>query len=180
MVSFEGVGSHHERGVSGRPAVSRGLIILRLGFNRYENAIIELMCDYSPTPSKPLQEVEVFVGSILGKDGERPTKRVRDYAGTMRDRYDELVRYVIETILRGDDSIRLPTEEALERTLACLSIAIDAEKARTHTTHSLDGNSRRSARRVAHRAELRSWGYLAATLCLRQVEVFCKENGIRL
>ena len=144
--------------------------------------MIDLMCDYSPSPQHPLQEVEVFVGSILGKDGEAPTKRVRDSAGTVRDRYDELARFSIETILRGDDSSggSLPGDEALERTIACLGVAVDAELTRAIEGLNVRGlgHAPRTAPRVAPKTELRSFGYLAAILSLRQVERFCLENGI--
>ena len=146
------------------------------------------MCEYSPSPQKPLQEVEVFVGSILGKDGAAPSKRVREKAGTVRDRYDELVRYTIETILRGDDVEPLDDDlnavtgdEALERTIACLSTAVTPDISDAMNAMSLGSfmpGAQTKAPRVAPKASLQSWNYLTMVLCLRQVDRFCSENGI--
>ena len=141
------------------------------------------MCEFSPNPQRPLQEVEVCVGNIIGKGGAAPTKRVRDDAGTMRDRYDDYVRYVQETILRGDDAAGDAAAEALERTMACLAVALDGGLAGAIDALSLAGAAGprpRAGRRVQPKSSLRSWGYITAILCLRQVERFCAENGIPL
>ena len=139
------------------------------------------MCEFSPNPQRPLQEVEVCVGNIIGKGGAAPTKRVRDDAGTMRDRHDDYVRYVQETILRGDDAAGDAADEALERTMACLAVALDGGVAAALGALTLAGAPRpRANRRVQPKSSLRSWGYIAAILCLRQVERFCAENGIPL
>ena len=120
--------------------------------------MLNLMSENSPNPQKPLQEVEVFTGTIIGKDGETPSKRVRDNAGTMRDRYDELARYTIESILRGDESVGLPGDQALERTIACLHTAVDPDLAKRMGFMGLyNATKARSARRTSARSDLRSW-----------------------
>ena len=124
---------------------------------RYENNISDLMLANSLDPRKPLSEIEVFVGHVMGRDGGGGSKPARDAARTVRDQYNDLVKSTIESILK-DESEEF-TEEALERSIACLSVAVD--------------NITEPSPRFG---KLESFGYLAATLSLRQVKRFSKDG----
>ena len=108
-------------------------------------------------PRKPLSEVEVFVGHVMCRGGGGGSRRAREAARTVRDQYNELVESTIDCILK-DESEDF-TEEALERSIACLSVAVD--------------NVTEPGPRLG---KLESFGYLVATICLRQVKRFSKDG----
>ena len=113
-----------------------------------------MMFANSLDPRKPLSEVEIFIGHVLGKEGGGSYKRARETSRTVRERYEELVVYTAECILKGEEEEF--TEEALERTIACLDVALETPMHPLHVC--ID--------------KLVSFGYLAAGLCLRQVKRF--------
>ena len=124
---------------------------------QYENALSDMMFANSLSPQKPLSEVEVFVGHVMGRNRGGVSKRAREAASTVREHFDELIRYTSELILKGDEESF--SEEALERSIACLAVATE--------------NITDMGPRVG---KLQSFGYLAATLCLRQVNRFTKDG----
>ena len=112
----------------------------------------------SLNPHKSLSEIEVFIGHVMGKDGAGGSKRARETSLTVREHFDELVGYTTECILKGGEEEF--NEEALERSIACLSVAV--ENVNDHI--------------AARVGKLESFGYLAATICLRQVKRFTKDG----
>ena len=87
-----------------------------------------------------LTELEVFMGMVMGKNGGMPSKRAREAASSLRERFNEVVSYTVQWIQEGDEE---SDEEVLARSLACFNVAIE------------DRPSRRG------QAKLRSFGYLA-------------------
>jgi hypothetical protein len=116
-----------------------------------------MMISQSLDPRKPLSELEVFLGLVMGKDGGIASKRAKDVSRTVREQFDEIVQYTIECILKADDEE--PTEEALERSIACLAVAMDDK-----------------GEPIARIGKLESYKYLAATICLRQVKRFLRDG----
>ena len=105
------------------------------------------MINYSNNPLRPLSELEAFVGNILGKTGAQ--NRVQhDTSVKMKERVDENNRFIVNCILK--DGVEY-SNEALERSIACLAVSLDQ-----HT--------------VKHKDQLLSFKYLAAAVCLKQVE----------
>ena len=102
-------------------------------------------------PSQYLTEVEVFVGDILGRYGPQ-SKRQRDASLGMKERFERDVRFIVDCIIKEDQSAEgAKSKEALPRSIACLSIAVTESRPR---------------RRVG---TLRSFGYVAAAVCLREL-----------
>lgn len=109
------------------------------------------MFEYSPSHLHYISEVEVFCGSIVGKDGA-PSKRLRDVSGSMKDKHERDVAFTVACITQGEhDDHRV---EALERSIACLDAACHRVRVR---------------RKVGR---LVSFGWIAAAVCLREVEKF--------
>lgn len=108
-------------------------------------------------PRKPLSEIEVFVGHIMGRDGGGGSSRAREMSRALREQFQELVEYTIECILKDENEEF--TEEALERSLACLAVATETVTAARPRL-----------------GKLESFGYLAGTICLRQVKRFSKDG----
>lgn len=107
------------------------------------------MLQYSPHPSHFISEVEVFSGNILGKNGAQ-SKRQREFSKTMKEKHERDIEYTIQRITREDDGKKSP--ESLERSIACLYIAC---------------NTARVRKRVG---ELKSFVWIAAAVCLKEVE----------
>ncbi|KAF2086223.1 RNA-directed RNA polymerase [Saccharata proteae CBS 121410] len=125
----------------------------------YESNLFDIMSDYSVHPKHPLKEVEVFCGTIIGKTGGQP-KHVRDAAMDMKDRFERDVTFTIERITQGDDGDK---HEALARSIACMYTAFEEVADRRGYYKKFD--------------ELKSWRYVAAAVCLKEVEGFQGPYG---
>ena len=109
------------------------------------------MVDYAINHTHYISEVEVFCGSILGKDGAQ-NKRQRDVSTSMKEKHERDVAYTVTCITQGEESDnRL---EALERSIACLALACTTVRVRKKV------------------GTLVSFGWIAAAVCLQEVEKF--------
>ncbi|KAI9780131.1 MAG: hypothetical protein M1839_006968 [Geoglossum umbratile] len=127
----------------------------------YEDCLMETMSQYSQSPLRRLSELEVFVGTIVGKTGI-PNKRQRETSIDMKGKFDRDVAFVVDCITKNEEGLR--DGEALERSIACLAIAMMEE----HTSGVKD---------------LQSFKYVAAAVCLKEVEKFLGWSttfGIRI
>lgn len=113
---------------------------------------MDTMFSYSTHPNQPLSEVEVFCGTILGTNGAQ-SKRQKEYSASMKEKHERDVSYTIACITHGDEGNRT---EALERSLACLQVV-------------LFPNAPVTQRKVG---ALVSFGWIAASVCLKEVEHF--------
>ncbi|KAL9594745.1 MAG: hypothetical protein Q9219_006857 [cf. Caloplaca sp. 3 TL-2023] len=118
----------------------------------YEDNMINTMSENSPHPTYFVSEVEVFAGALIGKHGAQ-TKRQREFSTSMKEKQDRDVAYTIQCILQGEEQ-DISKEEALERSIACLYVAIHEPRVR-----------RRFGRLV-------SFTWVAAAVCLKEVEKF--------
>ena len=104
----------------------------------YEESLTNLMCDCEPTPHKPLSEIEVFAGQILGRQNGPDGKMLRELGDVMRGRFEKIVDYAQMRITYGDDQMQEVDDlddlygpeysdrelEALPRAIACLEVAV--------------------------------------------------------
>lgn len=124
----------------------------------YEHGILDTINQFSPHPREPLSELEVFAGTILGRMGGNPNKRTRELAISMKTHFDSFVTYIIGWIQHGADAQDDETEEygqqneALERSIACLAVAMEEE-----------------GKPVRCGGKLQSFAYVAAAVCLKEV-----------
>ena len=109
------------------------------------------MFHYSSRPLHHLSEVEVFSGSILGKNGGQ-SKRQRENAINMKEKHDRDVAYTVACIVRDADGTS--STEALERSIACLDVGCNRVRVRKKV------------------GALVSFGWVAAAICLQEVEKF--------
>lgn len=111
--------------------------------------MLDIMHQYSEHPSRPISEREVFVGNILGKVGS-VSKKQRELCTSMKESYDDISTFIINCIIKDEDE---NSEEALERSIACFAVSLDERK---------PANARDEP--------LKSFRYLAAGVCLREME----------
>jgi hypothetical protein len=80
------------------------------------------MTEYSEHPSRPLTELETFIGNILGRTGAQ-TKHQRELSVSLKDRFDNDAAFVMKLITKADEGLH--SEEALERSMACLAVSLE-------------------------------------------------------
>ncbi|KAF2814287.1 RNA-directed RNA polymerase [Mytilinidion resinicola] len=130
----------------------------------YESNLVSIMAQYSTHPAHPLNELEVFSGSILGKSLGAQNKQTREHAKDMVERFNRDVTAAIKVIVQGDEEDEedddVKREEALPRALACLE---------------------NSLREVGSwpRKGLVSWRYVVAAVCLEELERARLRSGLR-
>jgi len=118
----------------------------------YDDHLLDTMTQYSTHPVHPLQEKEVFVGNIIGKTGAQ-SKRQRENSVSMKEKFERDVAFTISCIVK-DPTTGKESEEALERSIACLAVAMEEKLPRKKV------------------GVLRSFLYVAAAVCLKEVEKF--------
>jgi hypothetical protein len=106
------------------------------------------MTNYSEHPSRPLTELEAFIGNILGKTGAQ-SKHQRELSTNMKDKFEEDALFIVNCIVKDGTEW---SEESLKRSMACLAVSL--EPPRTYRKGE----------------QLLSFKYVAAAVCLREVE----------
>ncbi|KAK6495086.1 hypothetical protein TWF481_003114 [Arthrobotrys musiformis] len=100
----------------------------------YENNIHELSLNYAINRNNdPLEEVEVFIGCILGTESHRQSRIVRDSAEEMRGEVTRLISHVASTIRYGTEGHSAGRDGnydgfTLERALACVQTCFTARE----------------------------------------------------
>jgi hypothetical protein len=115
--------------------------------------MMDIMSEYSIHPRHPPHEVEVFIGSLIDRDGKQ-SKRQREYSMSMYGRIERDVAYIVNRITRGTvDDEEISESETLARSIACVAVAMEKQN--------LAGKKRR----------MRSWGWITVAVCLQQMEI---------
>ena len=76
----------------------------------------ETMYQYSMNRKYPLTELEVFCGTILGKNGGIPNARQRDSSFEMKTKFEEDTAWVTSWIIHGDPNHEDTVDEDEEAT----------------------------------------------------------------
>lgn len=144
-----------------------------LHYRRYEQQLESIMYHYTAHHRDPLSELEVFSGNILGKDGGLSSRRVRQDNRGMKEEFNrqvyEIIQWMtdsaedevqsIETFGIDNDTLHLGSGVALERSLACLHLGLSEPGKHVRTV-----------------GPLHSFVYVAAAVCLSEVEKFRAAN----
>lgn len=113
--------------------------------------MIDIMDTLRPHRGKPLTELEVFSGNILGKKERASTRYIREANQEVQERFDRDVSAIIRSIIKGDgDYEEEDDSEALSRSIACFKVALQSKGWENQVT-------------------LKSWKYVAAAVCLEQL-----------
>ncbi|KAH0536953.1 hypothetical protein FGG08_006218 [Glutinoglossum americanum] len=118
----------------------------------YGDCLNDTRIQYSTHPLRRLSELEIFVGTIIGKTGI-PNKRQRDISTDMKEKFDQDVSFIIDYII-NDNEDGIGDGESLERSIACFAVAME------------DGVPGEGT------GALESFKYIAAAVCLKEVEKF--------
>lgn len=118
--------------------------------------MIDIMDTLRAHRGKPLTELEVFSGNILGKKERASSRYIREANQEVQERFDRDVGAFIRTIIKGDaDYEDEEHSEALPRSIACFKVALQSKGWENQVT-------------------LKSWMYVTAAVCLEQL---WKERG---
>jgi hypothetical protein len=137
------------------------VVLTSTTFLSYEMQLVDTIYQYSTHPVQLISELEVFVGTLLGKSGGVRTKRVRDMSMDMKEKFERDVAFTVSCIIKNEEEEEEARDEALERSIACLAVAVEEpgfvwERVR----------------------KLESFQYIAAGVCLGEVERFQKSLGL--
>ena len=112
------------------------------------------MTEYSHHPKRQLKEMEVFIGNILGRTGAQ-SKKQKDLSNSLKERFSEDAAFIVNCIVK--DGLDYSTE-SLARSIACLAVSRQ-ERAGWKGTE-----------------PLQSFKYVAASICLREVEFWMSKT----
>lgn len=117
----------------------------------YEEQVEDVCHKFALHPAHPLHEIEVVTGSVLGSVF---AKKLRDLTGDMKERFARDMAYIRERIRYDDEG---SDEESLPRAVACLYVGV-----------------KEKGRKVGRRGDVSmwSWAYVAASVCLEEIERF--------
>ena len=101
------------------------------------------MADYSTSFSRPLDELEAFLGTVVGMRSV-PTKRQKEASVDLRERMERDIAFTTAWIATGSDNMEV---NHLAQAMACMSLSLQA----------------------GGRIGLRSFVWLVAGICLREV-----------
>ncbi|KAK5049094.1 hypothetical protein LTR84_005517 [Exophiala bonariae] len=132
----------------------------------YEECVRNVSWEYSPDWTKALSEQEVFIGNILGKTGAQ-TKRQHDLAVSMSERFDADLAYIVSLIAHNDD------EEEDEDHLGGLALSVGCFLASIEDLPFDLANTQKTDGLVSFR-------YVAAALCLKEIEYVQKQTFLEL
>ncbi|KAE9983037.1 hypothetical protein BLS_005054 [Venturia inaequalis] len=118
----------------------------------YETSLDNISYDYALHPGHPLHEVEVVTGCALGSIFNR---RLKDSVRDMREQFNRDVAHTRSAIRTDDDG---NIDEALPRSIACLYDAV-----------TYPGLKKKWG---GKEVELKSFAYLAAAVCLEELQRF--------
>lgn len=130
----------------------------------------EAMTDHSEHTSKPVSELEVFIGHIINQRGVQ-TRRQRDRSEKLRDEFGRISTQTIDR-MRGNKAVPatgyVKKLDALELCLACVRI-YQASGGKADDT-----STARAGRRRGY-GGLRSFRLVAASALLRELDHLEKE-----
>ncbi|PVI03312.1 rna-dependent rna polymeras-like protein [Periconia macrospinosa] len=115
----------------------------------YCDNMYEIMETLRPHRGKPLTELEVFSGNILGKKNRASSRSTREANLEVRERFDRDVSAYVRRIVSGDGD-NDDEAEALPRAIACFKISLEEKGWDEYFG-------------------LKSWKYVAAAVCLEQL-----------
>lgn len=116
--------------------------------------MIDIMYSMRPHRGQPLTELEVFSGNILGKKERASTRYIREANKEVQERFDRDVSDIARRIARGDGEWEGSDDvEAFPRAIACFKVGMETEG-------------------WENQVVLKSWKYVAAAVCLEQMNVY--------
>jgi hypothetical protein len=115
--------------------------------------MLDIMNSLRPHRGKPLKELEVFSGNILGKKEKASTKAVREANIEVQERFNRDVTSIVRRIIAGDEGLGDEEDEALPRAIACFKVSLEKVG-------------------WENRINLQSWKYVAAAVCLERLWKF--------
>ncbi|KAL9024821.1 MAG: hypothetical protein Q9180_007798 [Flavoplaca navasiana] len=130
----------------------------------YEAAVRDIILQYSTNPPEYLEEIEVFIGSIICRTGQR-SKRQKEFTTGMKEKYDREARAYMAAMRACDEIQDVDSDQwkGLRLSMACLDVYIKRPNSNIGRLH-------------AGRTD--SFGWIAAAAVLRELEVFQEYRDV--
>ncbi|KAL8897647.1 MAG: hypothetical protein Q9192_002477 [Flavoplaca navasiana] len=130
----------------------------------YEAAVRDIILQYSTNPPEYLEEIEVFIGSIICRTGQR-SKRQKEFTTGMQEKYDREARAYMAAMRACDETQDVDTDKwkGLRLSMACLDVHIKQANSNTGRLHACRTDS---------------FGWIAAAAVLRELEVFQEDRDV--
>ncbi|KAE8149813.1 RNA dependent RNA polymerase-domain-containing protein [Aspergillus avenaceus] len=125
----------------------------------YEDAITTTMDSFSDHPTKPISELEVVIGCIIGQNGA-PTRRQRDRSVKLQDEFERIATWITGSICQKSGT----AVESLEFCLACVHAGNYETDSGRHRRKDIYG-------------ELRSFRIVAACALLAALDLVTQGNS---
>lgn len=107
----------------------------------YEVAVLDAMVKYSGHPTKPLTELEAFIGNILNKSGVQ-NHRQRDNSIKLRTEFDRISTEITAQMrrVRDDSDVAQPTGyqtkfDNIHMCMACLHAGCESKSGQRESRH---------------------------------------------
>ncbi|KAL8833642.1 MAG: hypothetical protein Q9170_004163 [Blastenia crenularia] len=126
----------------------------------YESVVYDIILQHSTHPTEHLEEIEVFIGNIIARNGDR-SKRQKEYATGMKETYDREVLLLMSTM--RDYQTTEEQYEALCRSMAYFFVGIQKPEERKER---IEGCRRDT------------FGWVAAAACLKELERYQEDRDV--
>lgn len=131
----------------------------------YEEAVSDAMSQYSAHPTKPLTELEVFIGNVLNKSGVQ-THRQRDSSIKLKDEMDRIVSWITGQMRKVSHDPEVTPLTGYQTQFDSLHLCLACVHAGCEDT---------VAPRVSRFEDMQSFRVVAACALLSEINLF--ENG---
>ncbi|KAL8860175.1 MAG: hypothetical protein Q9178_003439 [Gyalolechia marmorata] len=128
----------------------------------YEASVYEIILQYSTNNAEVLEEIEVFIGNIICRNGYR-SKRQKEYISSMKEKYDREALMLIAAMRENDETAGEEELKALRRSMACLYVGIQEPRERERRTE----GSRRD-----------TFAWIAAAAAMRELESYQEDRDL--
>ncbi|KAL8646746.1 MAG: hypothetical protein Q9210_005951 [Variospora velana] len=126
----------------------------------YDAMVLDIILQYSTHPTERLEEIEVFIGSVICRTGS-PSKQQKEYMIGMKEKYDREVLSLTAT-MRNEEA-RGVEHEALLRSMACLYVGIEEAAERKESVEGVRKDT---------------FGWIAAAACLKELEEYQEKRDV--
>ena len=136
--------------------------LISLAGNSYEATVFDIIHRYSTSLSEPLGEIEVFIGSVICRNGYK-NKRQKEYATGLKETYNREASQFMAAMRREDETDGAEKWEAPCRSMACLYVGIQSPK---------------DCKRGIAKGRRDTFAWLAAAAAMRELEIHQQDKTV--
>lgn len=136
--------------------------LISLAGNNYEATVFDIIYRYSTSLAEPLGGIEVFIGSIICRNGYK-NKRQKEYAVGLKETYNREASQFKAAMRQDDETDGAEKWEALCSSMACLYVGIQSPK---------------DCKRGTAKGRRDTFAWLAAAAAMRELEIYQQDKTV--